>query len=354
MQPYLGLGNSLQTAQGSAGLVPAGGWVELARTTLGSDTKPITVASIPDKRYYMILIDMVKSGNATMSLRYGNSTIDTGSNYACRVSYDGAADATPTSTSTHQLATANAGVSDFLVGHIANLSSKEKLMQYHWAYNSATGTGTAPTRAEEVGKWVNTSNVIDTMQLYNSQAGDYVSGSEVVVLGWDPADTHTTNFWTELASVTESSGQLDSLAFTTKKYLWIQAWLKPASGTWNGEVRVGSTTIDTGTNYANRQSGNGGADSASTGVDKLFNSNGISSIDNFVNIFIVNKAAAEKIAIGQGVEGKTLGAGTAPDRNEMVGKWVNTSNQIDRISISKTSGTGVMDSTSILKVWGSD
>ena len=29
------------------------------------------------------------------------------------------------------------------------------------------------------------------------------SGTEVVVLGWDPTDTHTDNFWEELGSATD-------------------------------------------------------------------------------------------------------------------------------------------------------
>jgi hypothetical protein len=34
------------------------------------------------------------------------------------------------------------------------------------------------------------------------QAGTFNTGSQkLVVLGWDPADTHTSNFWEELASV---------------------------------------------------------------------------------------------------------------------------------------------------------
>ena len=33
----------------------AGGWVELGRTTLGSAGDDITVSSLADKRYYMIL-----------------------------------------------------------------------------------------------------------------------------------------------------------------------------------------------------------------------------------------------------------------------------------------------------------
>ena len=32
----------------------SGGWKEVGRTTLGSNTSTIDVSSIPDKRYYMI------------------------------------------------------------------------------------------------------------------------------------------------------------------------------------------------------------------------------------------------------------------------------------------------------------
>jgi glycerate kinase len=54
MQPYMGLGNSLQTAQGGAAGGTVGGWVELGRTTLGSALDTIIeFASLADKRYYM-------------------------------------------------------------------------------------------------------------------------------------------------------------------------------------------------------------------------------------------------------------------------------------------------------------
>jgi len=349
----MGLGNSLQTAQAAAGGGGPGGWVELARTTLGSANADLTVSSLADKRYYMVLT--ATEGSSANSDMYSRFNGDSGSNYAYRVAYNG--------TESTQINQGNGGWHTtatgsttplFTVAYIANLAGKEKLFMCPLSVKALSGAGSAPERSLGFTKWTNTSDAINSITQTTTTSTTQSTGSEMVVLGWDPADTHTTNFWEELASVNESSGQLDSLAFTAKKYLWIQAWLKPATGTWNGEVRVGSTTIDTGTNYANRQSGNGGADATSTSVDKLFNSNGISSIDNFVNIFIVNNASNEKLAIGHGVEANTAGSAASPDRNEMVGKWANTSNQMDRISISKTSGSGVMDSTSILKVWGSD
>jgi hypothetical protein len=62
MQPYMGLGNSLQTAQGGAA-GGIGGWVELGRTTLGSAGDDITVSSLADKRYYMFLTSALNSGD---------------------------------------------------------------------------------------------------------------------------------------------------------------------------------------------------------------------------------------------------------------------------------------------------
>jgi hypothetical protein len=352
LQPYFGLSNSLQTAQAVGGTV--GGWVELARTTLGSTTKPITVSSIADKRYYMFLIDMNKSGNATSNLRVGNGTIDTGSNYSRRQSYDGGSDGTAVSGSTLEMATANAGVGDFIVGYIANLSNKEKLFQMHWMYNSATGAGTAPTRGEHVGKWANTSNVIDTLELYNSQSGNYLSGSEIVVLGWDPADTHTTNFWEELASV-ESDGSSNTLStgtFTPKKYLWIQCYISGTSSSTDLKTYVGNTTVDTGSNYSLRYSSDGASDGTVTSSGQLSFMGANKTTPRFVNMFMINNSANEKLMIVHKITGETAGASNAPARGEFVGKWANTSSQADIISF--VSGAGTIDSNSIIKVWGAN
>jgi hypothetical protein len=153
MQPYMGLGNSLQTAQGGAA-GGIGGWVELGRTTLGSNGTIIDIASLANKRYYMVLVNKLglASANGLSQMRLN---ADTGSNYAWRRNNDGAGEA-------------------------------------------STGSQSS----------------IDINSVTNSEA---------VVLGWDPADTHTSNFWEELASVDLSGGAadiLDSGTFTAKKYLW--------------------------------------------------------------------------------------------------------------------------------------
>ena len=338
-----------------------GGWVEVGRTTLGSTTKPITVSSIPDKRYYMILVDMNKSGNATSNIRVGNTTIDPNNNYADRGSYNGAADGTPrTSVSTHELATASAGVGDFIVGYVANLSAKEKLMQYYWVYNGAINAGTAPERAEKVGKWTNggVSAVIDTMQLYNSQSGNYLSGSEVVVLGWDPTDTHTTNFWEELASVNWSAGgEIDTGTFASKKYLWVQISWQNTTAQWTYMNFNGDNSA---TKYTSRQSVDGASDGTVVNYpagEQYYAILGEGSSDvyvnNFANMFIINNPTSEKLGIINSmlVRDGTVGAGYAPRRVEGVFKYTDTSNAITRIQLLKNSGSY---SGGTLKVWGHD
>ena len=72
-----------------------GGWVEVGRTTLGSNANNIDITSLSDKRYYMVLNSGLVNGTYVDSELQFNS--DTGSNYADRQSLNGAADGTRTS-----------------------------------------------------------------------------------------------------------------------------------------------------------------------------------------------------------------------------------------------------------------
>ena len=70
-------------------------------------------------------------------------------------------------------------------------------------------------------------------------------------------------------------------------------------------------------------------------------------------MFAINNANNEKLFIVHGTSVTTTGAGTAPTRREIVGKWANTSNQIDRIKIYRTVGDQYQAGSKI-KVWGAD
>ena len=349
LQPYFGLGNSLQTAQAGGAGGAVGGWVELARTTLGSAGDTISVTSLPDKRYYMILADQRASGNTNHSFRLNS---DSGNNYSQRASPDGGSDNTLTSTSAllgnwGSAVTTNA----FHVGYLSNLSANEKLAQIWNVQQKTAGAGNAPSRQEGVGKHAQTSNPINAVSLTNTDSGDYTSGSEVVVLGWDPADTHTTNFWEEIGSADLSGGSADDLDITTgldKKYLWVQLYIEPS-----GQVDVNLTFNNDGSaNYTRRQSFNGGADGTSINESNVPLSTNITT-PVFYNFFMINNSSNEKLVIHHEARQSTAGAGNAPDREEQVFKWANTSSQISRIDINNPD-TGSFGTNSIIKVFGSD
>jgi|LWDU01.1.fsa_nt_gi hypothetical protein len=333
--------------------IPAisGGWKELGRTTLGSSADTIDVSSLPDKRYYMILRDLQDTGGTIDHyIRMGNSTIDTGSNYAVRVSQNGGADSTLTSQTNFYDFYARASYPKFSMGYLANLAGKEKLYTGHIVEQNTAGAGNVPARHEIVGKWSNTSNPMDIHRSWNqSGTGSYASGSEVVVLGWDDTDTHTTNFWEELASVEGdgSSATLDSGTITAKKYLWVQSFTEPSINS-TSQWQVNS---DTGANYTERISTDGSVDGTNVN-NTVINIANTSPYPSFANIFIINNSANEKLFIGNWVGQNTAGAGNAPMRRENASKWVTTGSQIT--SIQNVLSGGVHGSNSIIKVWGSN
>ena len=321
----------------------SGGWKELGRTTASGGGTDVTVSSLSDKRYYMILSSWTMSTSAQSRWRFNN---DTGSNYTGRYSSDGGTDATATSQSS--IPYNNPGFDltpHWNVSYIANKSDKEKLWINNQIYQNTAGAGTAPGRQEQTCKWANTSDVINEIRL-NSSAGTYDSGSELVVLGWDPNDTHTDNFWEELDDSSWSSGSSwTSGTFTAKKYLWVQFYTEGGAGSsyfrFNG---------DSGNNYANRYSINGGSDSTIASQPESY----LGAIDglSFHNLFIINNASNEKLFTHQRVSRSSAGAGTAPTRNEGAGKWSNTSDQITSITVT-TAGGGNFTAGN-MKVWGSN
>jgi hypothetical protein len=281
---------------------------------------------------------------------------DSGTNYAYRSSGDGAGDSTGTS-KTFAFNHVGWNTSEFNVCYISNLAGKEKLLIGHTVADRGSGAGTANSRNESVAKWTNTSNAINAISMNNIGVGDLDTGSELVVLGWDDADTHTTNFWEELASVTNSGGSTNNFgtgSFTTKKYLWVQAFVKN-DGACSPRFRVGTGgTIDTGTNIATRSSSNGGADGTATSRDDMVISISSTSENHLINMFMINNASNEKLAIHNCISVGTAGAGTAPQRREGVSKYANTSAQVNIIELEDSdASTGLGDGT-IIKVWGSN
>ena len=309
----------------------------------------ITVSSLDDKRYYMVLADLKASGYILNNTRLNS---DTGSNYAWRRALNGASDSTSVSQTFISQSDTGAQIGDFGVEYITNLSSKEKLTTSHVNENPATGAGTAPSRIETVGKWANTSSAVSAITKFNSHSGNYDTGSECVVLGYDPDDTHTDNFWEELASVElgSSNAVIDSGTITAKKYLWVQVYSKGQSA--NSDFRLKFNNDNS--NYSWRWKEDGGSELTSTSETRgaLIGAQGIST-PAFANVFIINNSANEKLVISHSCEQSTAGAGNAPRRAEAVSKWANTSDSITNIKCT-LAGSTTFNSGSIIKVWGSN
>ena len=143
--------------------------------------------------------------------------------------------------------------------------------------------------------------------------------------------------WALLGSTTLTSAAdvITVSGFTAKKHLVVQDKGIGTGGTINCNFTFNS---DTGNNYAIRESVNGGSDSTNHTQANTDNLTGTVTGNVFATVDIMNIAGEEKLFISEGIESAS-GAGNAPDRKELVGKWANTSDSITTIK-ANNGGTG--------------
>ena len=180
----------------------------------------------------------------------------------------------------------------------------------------------------------------------------YAAGSECVVLGCDNDEADSgTNFWQELADVSVSSGStIDTGTITAKKYLYFEFYTVPSGSQSYSWLQFNS---DTGSNYASRYNTNGGGDATGTSSnDGVLYYAPLNNSERYQTGYIINNSDKEKLVIGEGVAQNTAGAGNAPERRELAGKWANTSAQITSIQVKAKNGSFTTGTR--LKVWGSD
>lgn len=140
-----------------------------------------------------------------------------------------------------------------------------------------------------------------------------------------------------------------SITFGAKKYLLIEAYLIPAS---SGNVNL-QFNSDTSTNYADRYSYNGGADATDASNTAIKCCATATGNPQFIRVFINNIAAQEKLVIGHLIDQGTAGAANVSNRQELVGKWTNISNQISTITFINFNSLN-FSSGSTITVYGSD
>ena len=123
-------------------------------------------------------------------------------------------------------------------------------------------------------------------------------------------------------------------------------------GDTEGRLRLGSGSVDTGSNYADRFSSNGGADSTQTSQDDMHVQN-YGTFDGFAVGYIIDITAEEKLVISHSLHNSGAGAANAPGRFEAVNKWANTSAQFDNIQ-SLNVAAGSFDTSSNISALGTD
>ena len=306
-------------------------WERLAHVELSSSGDTLDSGTFTAKKSLRVIVYIIPSGNTRTTFRFNS---DSGSNYAHRNSFNGGSDSTKTSRSSIEAGDQDNDHNAYHVLEITNIADKEKIIINHNLKSGGSGASNAPSRKEDVAKWANTSNQITSIQAINDQGGSYGVGSYITVLGAkEPATAD---------SITVSS-------FTAKKNLKAQLFASGTGGTINCNFTFNN---DTGSNYAIRESVNGGSDSTNVSQANTDNLTGTVTGSIFADVNITNESSKEKLFISEGLE-STSGAGTAPDRKEMVGKWANTSAQITTIK-ANNGGTGSYSEGSELIVWGSD
>lgn len=161
-------------------------WEEIGRTTLGSAADTITVSSLPARKYLSVFISVLQTvGAVNRRIRFNG---DTGSNYNTTYNVISNSVNTPNSQTadTSGITGTGAAQSSFTHLDIVNTSSKLKMfngltLQTDETVSSAT---TSAITVSFAGVWNNT-NQINQIDVINLSAGDFATGSEIVVLGHD-------------------------------------------------------------------------------------------------------------------------------------------------------------------------
>lgn len=178
---------------------------------------------------------------------------------------------------------------------------------------------------------VTTTNITDSNVTTAKIADDAVTDAKLDYPRW----------WQEIARTTlgTAGDTITVSSIPARKYLKILVYAAASGGTLVGTMRFNN---DSGANYSQRYSDNGGADSALTSSSNMVIRPGttVSGGSQYCEVEVINVATYSKFVRGSAVGEITgTGAGNAPSRLEGGWKWANTADQINRVDYIN-SGTG--------------
>ena len=159
-------------------------WSTGGKTTLSGTADTITVNNISDGEFLMALNHIITSGNVSVKQTFNNDT--TANNYGYRISDNGTTDVAGTAPNNYWYKSFD--YDKFTVSYICNISGKEKLSINFTAEQDGTGKTVPPERREGIAKWANTTDSITRIDVFNSETGDYLTGSNLTVLNGDTTE----------------------------------------------------------------------------------------------------------------------------------------------------------------------
>lgn len=147
--------------------------------TLSGTLDTAEITDLTTYKFNQFMSHVLHSGAIITRQRYD---ADAGNNYAFRYSRDGGADSTGTSAG--GITSDSSSSSDhFIVGYWVDISGEEVLVISFCNEEQASGAGTAPSRQETVGKYINSDNT--QVSLNQIDSGSYIAGSNLSAIGTD-------------------------------------------------------------------------------------------------------------------------------------------------------------------------
>ena len=158
-------------------------WKSNGSTTLVIAGDDILVPAVSGK-FFQTVSNTIATGSVFHDGRFNS---DTGNNYNYRYSDNGGADGTSGSATDKVLLGAGGTTTQgFSVSYISNISGEEKLVVTpQGVAQGVAGAANAPTRRSSVSKWDVTADLINSITAWNSNSGDYNTGSNLTVFGTD-------------------------------------------------------------------------------------------------------------------------------------------------------------------------
>ena len=144
-------------------------------------------------------------------------------------------------------------------------------------------------------------------------------------------------------------------AFTPKKHMRVILNIKN-SGNIQPELTCGTGgSIDTENNYSTRgfSVAVDSSDYERTSQDSIETERATNG-NMYLTFNVLNESDKEKYFDGHAISGETEGADDVPERWEIVGKWANTSGQIDIFGLKNTQGGSIASGSTITVLGASD